>query len=272
MEKALTFEEFQATRRFVPDANKHEACHRLGNYQDEDLPKALRPRVQPCLIYRGDLVIGLVTEGWPWPARRQGAYNLVIGNQDQVSDDLERLERELYDFWRGEHLSPADRPTRTYRTEFPDFDYELPSLPGFTDESWKNDMMPVLRSKERRVAVWCDYADLSKRDAMTVEGKRFTVQRTDEHGALTDEPSDLFETDSELDLRAWLAVHQLPLTEEQWRRHDELAAGIEESSAAMAVVDYYGRLDQRADGAIYRIGHDGLTRLGVRDIDRKSVV
>lgn len=61
----------------------------------------------------------------------------------------------------------------TYRDEFPDFDYELPVIPGFEDHSWHNDVCPSLVSTDRKLNLWCDYADPKLREMD--DGKRFTL-------------------------------------------------------------------------------------------------
>jgi hypothetical protein len=62
----------------------------------------------------------------------------------------------------------------TYRTEFPDFDYDLPSLEGFFDQSWHNDTCPKLVREDGdvTVTVWCDYADAGMREGW---GPRYAV-------------------------------------------------------------------------------------------------
>lgn len=71
----------------------------------------------------------------------------------------------------------------TYLTEFPDFDYDLPVIRGFHDDSWADDVCPSLSCTltyhtihgdfdGARVKIWCDYANpaLSERG-----GARYTV-------------------------------------------------------------------------------------------------
>lgn len=62
-----------------------------------------------------------------------------------------------------------------YKYEFPDFDYELPTIEGFEDVSWHNDVCPSLEcyfSDDSTIRLWCDYANPQRRE---VGGKRFTV-------------------------------------------------------------------------------------------------
>lgn len=49
-----------------------------------------------------------------------------------------------------------------YRQEFPDFDYEIPAIPGMVDHSWHNDVCPSLVGNGFQL--WCDYADTALRE------------------------------------------------------------------------------------------------------------
>lgn len=51
-----------------------------------------------------------------------------------------------------------------YRKEFPDFDYDLPAIPGMLDHSWHNDTCPHLADISGMVELFCDYADPAKRE------------------------------------------------------------------------------------------------------------
>lgn len=68
---------------------------------------------------------------------------------------------------------------RTFRTEFPDFDFDLPVVEGWIDDSWKNDTMPSMWNEKKKLKAWFDYQDELKREvsdgsmpqfAITVEG------------------------------------------------------------------------------------------------------
>jgi hypothetical protein len=61
----------------------------------------------------------------------------------------------------------------TYKTDFEDFDYDLPEVPGLFDDSWKNDTCPVLRDRRGVIELWCDYADPAKREI--AETPRYTL-------------------------------------------------------------------------------------------------
>jgi hypothetical protein len=75
--------------------------------------------------------------------------------------------------------------------EFPDFDYDLPVIEGFTDTSWHNDLCPSL-SGPRNLILWCDYADASKREVNPVH--QFTLVQGKYGDA--DNQTTLCETDS----------------------------------------------------------------------------
>jgi len=58
----------------------------------------------------------------------------------------------------------------SYKTEFPDFDYELTIPDGWTDDSWHNDVCPKIYNG--KLVIWCDYLDPDKRE---IGGQQFTV-------------------------------------------------------------------------------------------------
>ena len=76
---------------------------------------------------------------------------------------------------------------RTVKTEFPDYDGELPFIAGYEDTSWHNDACPSIEKDYGngvRVRVWCDYVDPEKRQ--NPEYKRFAIvaySPTDEDGS-----------------------------------------------------------------------------------------
>ncbi len=81
----LSLDEFRATRQFSPTCPIH-----LETYPND------AGYDQPVLLYKGDLVIGLVTTNWPGKAQLEGKYHLAISNQERISDDLSVLELQLY--------------------------------------------------------------------------------------------------------------------------------------------------------------------------------
>jgi hypothetical protein len=95
------------------------------------------------------------------------------------------------------------RPTH----EFPDFDYDLPSIPGFEDSSWHNDICPSLTrtaaDESQTLILWCDYADPAKREDENMS--RYTLIRG-EYGAIAGQVT-LYEGD---DLQAAVAAIPAP--------------------------------------------------------------
>lgn len=79
----MTFEQFQATRR--------EMRHSEIGHDDESYD----PEVA-CFVYLGALFIEK-TATWKLPSNI-GAYYLILGNEQTVSDNLPLLERHLYDW------------------------------------------------------------------------------------------------------------------------------------------------------------------------------
>lgn len=85
---ASRFRAFQATREEHADLRK--VCD--GTWGDEDKAPA------GFAYLNGGLYIEKVGADWPEKARQQGAYYLIIGNQEWITDDLEALEKRLFGF------------------------------------------------------------------------------------------------------------------------------------------------------------------------------
>jgi len=68
----------------------------------------------------------------------------------------------------------------TYKTEFPEFDYELTIPDGWVDSSWHNDVSPSIEKQvgDIKYRIWCDYQNPDKRE---VGGKQFTVATYDQN-------------------------------------------------------------------------------------------
>jgi hypothetical protein len=64
-----------------------------------------------------------------------------------------------------------------YLREFPDYDAELPTLEGFSDDSWHNDTCPSLVNPALGLKLWCEYADENKREC---GGARYALHQHDE--------------------------------------------------------------------------------------------
>ncbi len=84
-----------------------------------------------------------------------------------------------------------------YKREFPNFDRDLPSVPGFEDHSWHNDTSPKLgrppnpeEPDELDLVIWCDYADPALREYP--DGKLYLLQDVRDWR----NPVDLLESDS----------------------------------------------------------------------------
>lgn len=63
----------------------------------------------------------------------------------------------------------------SYKYEFPDYDCEMPTLEGFEDTSWHNDVCPSLQRQiwnNSCLKVWCDYENPEMRE---VGGDKYTV-------------------------------------------------------------------------------------------------
>lgn len=82
----MTFEQFQASRQHCPD---------IGEAIKQDMGVT---EPVPGNLYLGSLYIEARQIWWPTEAREQGAWHLLIGNVEWISDDLDMLERRLYEF------------------------------------------------------------------------------------------------------------------------------------------------------------------------------
>jgi len=63
----------------------------------------------------------------------------------------------------------------SYLKEFPDFDFDIPYIEGFTDTSWHNNVSPSFARKlndTHSITLWVDYADESRREC---GGSQFLV-------------------------------------------------------------------------------------------------
>lgn len=90
----MTFEQFQASRRHTSDL---EADLNMSIYDD--------PAIKcPGLIYSGNLFIEERCANWTEEAQKGGRYFLMIGRSDWLTDDLNLLERTLYEFGTSEEI------------------------------------------------------------------------------------------------------------------------------------------------------------------------
>lgn len=88
MSKEMTFEQFQATREVCSDLGKV-----LKDATWDDLPEPATG-----YLYLECLYIDEVREWWPDAARQAGKWHLLLGRDEYITDDLEALERKLYEF------------------------------------------------------------------------------------------------------------------------------------------------------------------------------
>lgn len=80
----MTFEEFQATRTH---------CDDIGAAISADLGEKTAGN-----LYCGTFYIEARADWWTPQAKAQGAWYLILERDDYISDDLESLERKLYEF------------------------------------------------------------------------------------------------------------------------------------------------------------------------------
>ena len=87
---------------------------------------------------------------------------------------------------------------QNYRTEFPHFDFDIPHLEGFRDNSWHNDICPSLvrqLNDTQEVVVWVNFADEDRREC---GGLQFVVEvRT------IDDDADPFDFTCEVETNSW---------------------------------------------------------------------
>lgn len=86
----MTFDEFRAARVKVDDVSIE------GRWSD-GAPEGEMELSRAGWIYPTGLFIVDVGQDWPADAQREGAHNLILGNQEWLTDDLGALERILYD-------------------------------------------------------------------------------------------------------------------------------------------------------------------------------
>ena len=94
----MTFEEFQATKQSC-GAEKMKRIGYTPGEEGEFKPEGF--------VYVNLLVIEKTNPGWPcfrYPRTAQGAYYLRIGNLEWITDDLELLEKRLYEFAKSSGL------------------------------------------------------------------------------------------------------------------------------------------------------------------------
>lgn len=83
----MTFEQFQATRKYVENLG---AVINDARFDEEPTTKGN--------VYLGSLYIEEVGDHWPEDAKVQGKWYLLIERDEWITDDLERLEFTLYNW------------------------------------------------------------------------------------------------------------------------------------------------------------------------------
>lgn len=104
----LSLDQFRRTRVYWRDLTLHEELrHAVSDGS--------------AYVYAGNLFIDVVCdqEGENTPAELRGAFHLVIGNREWLSDDLLTMERELYAFGLGEGLFRPPMPDPGRFAELP---------------------------------------------------------------------------------------------------------------------------------------------------------
>ena len=81
---------------------------------------------------------------------------------------------------------------------FSNYDGELPTLAGFVDDSWQNDVCPSLLNEARNLKLWVDYVDPNRRE---VGGARYTLC---EYNANADQYTPILATESLADIEEYL--------------------------------------------------------------------
>lgn len=87
----MTFHQFVTTKRHVADL---ETALKMSIYDDPDIKC-------PGFIYGDSLYIEERNDNWPESSKEAGKFYLQCGDWDCVTDDLDALERKLYDFAVG---------------------------------------------------------------------------------------------------------------------------------------------------------------------------
>lgn len=87
----MTFEQFQATRRYSENIG---AAISDARWEGEPPAKGY--------LYLDVLYIEEVQPHWPDAAKARGKWHLLIARDEWITDDLETLERKLYDWAASE--------------------------------------------------------------------------------------------------------------------------------------------------------------------------
>ena len=88
----MTFKQFQNTARLLCNVLPHNAIE-MQKILDQEV---YGDELEFLLVYEKDLYINLEMQSHP--VANFFSYYLVLGNEEFVSDDLDELERMLYDY------------------------------------------------------------------------------------------------------------------------------------------------------------------------------
>jgi hypothetical protein len=81
---------------------------------------------------------------------------------------------------------------------FCNYDGELPTLAGFVDDSWRNDVCPSMLNEARNLKLWVDYVNPECREC---GGARYTLC---EYNGNSDQYTELLATESLADIEEYL--------------------------------------------------------------------
>ncbi len=98
MEIKMTFEQFQATRRYSEDIG---AALSDARWDGEPAAKGN--------LYLDELYIEEMQPHRPEATKAQGKWCLLLDRDERISDDLEALERDLYDWAVSEGYFDSER-------------------------------------------------------------------------------------------------------------------------------------------------------------------
>jgi hypothetical protein len=81
---------------------------------------------------------------------------------------------------------------------FSNYDGELPTIEGFIDDSWGNDVCPSMLNEKLNLKLWVDYVNPDRREC---GGKRYTLC---EYNNNSDQYIEVFSSESLSEIREYL--------------------------------------------------------------------
>ena len=106
----MTLAEFRKTATIV----RPQVAHKRDGYQCID-------EAEFCRLYAGQLKIEQLPPNAPGDSNR---YYLILGKEEYVTTDLERLEGLLYEYWLLTELNESPKPK--YQFRYREFRYRCP--------------------------------------------------------------------------------------------------------------------------------------------------